>query len=246
MRTRSPSISLTRRTLLRVVAGACVVQAATVVGNSAEEPPAPDKPRATPPTGASEAGKPVNNLPRFNGRDLNGWRIADEFVFKRHGKVEWRDGVVRLDKGDPGTAIVWSGEAPPTNDYEISLDVRRLDGDDFPCGLTFPFGKSHCSLIIGGWGGSVSGLSNLDDFPAVENETTGVVEIKPNRWHSIRLRVTSRDIQAWFDRNKIVDVDPRGKRFSVWWEQEPARPLGIATWNTAAELRELRFQRLKS
>lgn len=193
-----------------------------------------------------EAAQVVGGLPRFNGKNLDGWRTADEFVFKRHGRVEWRDGVVQLGQGDPGTAIVWSGAAPPTNDYEISLDARRTAGEDFMCGLTFPIGKSHCTLIIGGWGGSVSGLSNLDDFPAVENETTGVVEIKEKRWHAIRLRVTSREIQAWFDQSKIVDVDPRGKRFGVWWEQEPARPLGIATWNTAAELRGFQLRRIKA
>ena len=167
------------------------------------------------PRGDSAKERPTP-LPRFNGKDLEGWSVAEQFVFKRHGKVEWREGAVVLGKGDPGTAIVWNGAAPPTNDYEISLEARRTDGDDFMCGLTFPIDKSHCTLIVGGWGGSVSGLSNIDDFAAVENETTGVVEIKPNRWHSIRLRVTPIAIQAWFDEKKIVDVDPKGKRFSVW------------------------------
>jgi len=201
----------------------------------------PDAQLAQDPKKAVDA-KGAADVPRFNAKDLAGWKIVDQFVFKRHGKVEVLDGVVSLGKGDPGTAIAWTGAAPPTNNYEISLEVRRTDGDDFICGLTFPIDKSHCTLIVGGWGGSVSGLSNIDDFPAVENETTNAVEIVTNRWHAIRLRVTPREIQAWFDKSKIVDVDPKGKRFSVWWEQEPARPLGFATWNTAASLRRFSFK----
>jgi len=204
------------------------------------------EPDARPKSAANEPHdrKADDPLPRFNGKDLADWRVVDQFVFKRHGKVEMNDGVVSLGKGDSGTAVAWTGAAPPTNNYEISLEARRIDGDDFLCGLTFPIDKSHCTLIVGGWGGSVTGLSNIDDFPAVENETTGAVEVVQNRWHSIRLRVTPQEIQAWFDKSKIVDLDPKGKRFSVWWEQEPVRPLGIASWNTAAALRRFSFKRI--
>lgn len=199
-------------------------------------------PAAKPPRDA----KPGDALPRWPEKDLSNWRVVDKFVFKRHGKVEWKDGSVALGKGDPGTAIVWSGAAPPTNHYELSLEARRDEGDDFMCGLTFPVDKSHCTLIVGGWGGSVTGLSNVDDFPAVENETTNAVEIVTGRWHAIRLRVTPTEILAWFDKTKIVDLDAKDKRFSVWWEQEPVRPLGIATWNTAASIRRFQFRLLKS
>ena len=214
-----------------------------LVGRRAIAAVEPD-PRPRPDSDKPGNLKADNPLPRFNGKDLGGWQVVDQFVFKRHGKVAMNDEVVSLGKGDPGTAIAWTGAAPPPNNYEISLEARRTDGDDFFCGLTFPVDKSHCTLIVGGWGGSVTGLSNIDDFPAVENETTGAVEIVQNRWHSIRLRVTPHEIQAWFDQSKIVDLDPKGKRFSIWWEQEPVRPLGIASWNTAASVRRFSFKRV--
>ena len=54
----------------------------------------------------------------------------------------------------------------PREDYEVSLEARRLEGTDFFCGLTFPVGKEPCTLIIGGWGGTTVGLSNVDDYSA--------------------------------------------------------------------------------
>lgn len=201
----------------------------------------PESPPPAKPAGPAEP----DLLPSWEGRALKHWKIVDQFVFKRHGAVRIENGAISLGKGDPGTAVVWNGPAPPVNGYEIRFEGRRTAGDDFFCGLTFPIDKSHCTLIVGGWGGSVTGLSNVDDYPAVENETTNAVEIVENRWHKLRLRVASTAVQAWFDDTKIVDLDPREKRFGVWWEQEPVRPLGFATWNTAAEYRGLRLERLK-
>jgi hypothetical protein len=41
-------------------------------------------------------------------------------------------------------------------------------------------------------------------------------------------------------------LDASDRKFSIWWEQEPARPLGIATWNTSAALRNIRLTVLDS
>lgn len=146
-----------------------------------------------------------------------------------------------LEAGRPGTAIAWKGETPRQN-YQVTFEAKRIAGDDFFCGLTFPVEKSYCTLLLGGWGGGTTGLSNIDDFAAVENETTGYHEFKTDRWYRVRLRVTPERIQAWLDEQSIVDVEAIGKRFSIWWEQEPARPLGIASWNTTAAVRRLRVE----
>ncbi len=63
----------------------------------------------------------------------------------------------------------------------------------------FPVKKSHCSLVLGGWGGSLTGLSSLDGFDASENETTNVMDFKEGQWYKIRLRVTEKKIEAWID-----------------------------------------------
>jgi hypothetical protein len=191
-------------------------------------------------SGRSETGP--KDWPHFNGRDLNGWRIVDKHFFAQRGRVEWRDGAVVLDAGKPGTAIAWTGETPRQN-YELRCEAKRLDGDDFFFGLTFPVDKSHCTLILGGWGGGATGLSNIDDYSAIENETTDYVPFENGRWYRVRLRVEPSRIQAWVDDKQIVNLPAADKRFSIWWEQEPVRPLGIATWNTRAALRNLQVTR---
>ena len=179
----------------------------------------------------------------FNQKNLDNWRVIDTFDFKRHGKVEVVDGTIVLGAGSPATGISYTGKLPRI-DYEISLQAKRVEGDDFFCGLTFPVNDSHLSLIIGGWGGGVTGISNLDDRSAVENETTGYTEFERDRWYRIRLRVTAEVVQAWLDDEKIVDVKINDKKLSIWWEQEPARPLGIVTWYTKGAVKDIVLTRL--
>lgn len=182
-------------------------------------------------------------LSLFNGHDLEGWRIADQIDFERHGKVLVKDGELVLGQGQPATGLTYAG-APPRMNYEISLEAKRIEGSDFFCGLTFPIAQNYLSLIVGGWGGGVTGLSNLDGASAVENETTGYHEFQQNRWYAIRLRVTPGKVQAWLDGESFIDVDIQDRKLSIWWEQEPMRPLGIATWNTKSAIRNVRIKRL--
>ena len=179
----------------------------------------------------------------FDGKSLKNWRIAKINDFESHGKVYVKDGAVVLEKGKPASGIVYTGK-PPRMNYQLSLDAKRIAGSDFFCGLTFPVNKSYCTLIIGGWGGGSTGLSNVDEASAIDNETTGYTEFKQNQWYNIRLRVTEKKIEAWIDKEQIVELDSGDRKFSIWWEQEPARPLGIATWNTTAALRNIRLQEL--
>jgi hypothetical protein len=179
----------------------------------------------------------------FDGHSLAGWRIPNEFDFARHGKVEVIDGTLVLGEGNPATGVNLDGN-PPRYDYEISLDAKRVAGSDFFCGMTFPVGDRYLTLIVGGWGGGVIGLSNLDGMSAVENETTSYKEFQLDRWYHIRLRVTRDRVAAWIDGEPVVDVGIADRQLSIWWEVEPSRPLGIATWYTRAALRRIHLKRL--
>ncbi|MCP3695110.1 MAG: DUF1080 domain-containing protein, partial [Planctomycetaceae bacterium] len=176
----------------------------------------------------------------FDGKQLGQWEVIKKNDFEKHGKVTIKNGSIALPAGQPATGIRWKGPFP-RNHYEVSLQTRRTKGSDFFCGLTFPFNDSYLSLIIGGWGGGVTGLSNIDNMAAVENETTGYLDVKDNRWYQVRLRVTPKRIQAWIDQEEILDMETEGHKFSIWWEQEPVRPFGIASWYTATEVRQIRI-----
>ena len=93
--------------------------------------------------------------PMFDGQSLAGWRLTD---FGGTSRAEVRKGLVLLPPGRAFTGINWTNPTPKLN-YEISLEAMRVNGSDFFCGLTFPVRDSFCSLIVGGWGGSIVGLS---------------------------------------------------------------------------------------
>ena len=181
----------------------------------------------------------------FNGKDLSGWKVIEASLFDQHGEVKVEDGQIVVGQGHPASGILLAGK-PPRDEYEISFQARRVEGNDFFCGLTFPVRDQYCSLIIGGWGGTAVGLSNLDGMSAVENETTSFLDVEQGKWYSIRLRVSDGHIRAWIDKKKKIDVQIAEHQFSIWWEQEPARPLGIATWNTKAAYKELSLSYLQS
>jgi len=180
----------------------------------------------------------------FNGKDLTGWRIAIEGEFEWHGKVFVKDGQLFLEPGSMMSGIRWAGDFPTSN-YEVNLDAMRVSGYDFFCGMTFPVAKSWCTLIGGGWGGMVVGLSNVDDLNASENETTSGMNFDSGRWYHIRLHVTDARIEVWIDKDKVIGIARAGRKFDVWEEQNPIRPFGIATWNTGGALRNITLRRLR-
>jgi hypothetical protein len=139
------------------------------------------------------------------------------------------------------TGITWTNDLPRT-DYEISLEAMRVEGSDFFCGLTFPVGDDACSLIVGGWGGSIVGLSSLDYADAANNETTQFVQFSNNQWYRIELRVEEDRIQAWIDKKQVVDVKTAGRKLTIRSECEPSLPFGIAAWSTKAALRNIRLR----
>ena len=85
------------------------------------------------------------------------------------------------------------------DNYELSLEGMRLEGSDFFCTTTFPVGKDYCSLVVGGWGGDVVGLSSIDGADASENSTTKLISFKDQQWYRIRIRVSDAAIEAWID-----------------------------------------------
>ena len=158
-------------------------------------------------------------------------------------KVE--DGAIVMELGQDMTGITWAGkEPPPKTNYEIALEAARLDGSDFFCGLTFPVDDSHCSFIVGGWGGGVVGLSSINGFDASENDTTKYMEFKTGQWYKIRVRVTPERIQTWIDDKEVVDQDIKDRKVGIRGEVELSKPLGVSTWNTKGGVRNIRLRKL--
>jgi hypothetical protein len=198
--------------------------------------------KITLPPGAAQPPAPFEGdgwQAMFDGQNLAGWR---ETAFAGHGEVLCQSGDVILNMGSPFTGINWTNEFPKMN-YEVALDAMRVMGTDFFCGLTVPVGTNFCSLIVGGWGGSLVGISSLDGMDASENETTKFKNFESGRWYRIRLRVTEKKIQAWIDTEKLVDVAIAERRISVRaGDIELSEPFGLAAWQSTAAMREIKFR----
>jgi hypothetical protein len=179
----------------------------------------------------------------FDGKSLDAWKVVDVFDFKRHGKVLVRDGAMAFEAGDPATGARFTGRFP-TTDYELRLQARRVAGDDFFCGLTFPVGGKALTLVLGGWNGTIVGLSSIDGEPAVENETCTFTDFELGRWYDVRLRVRRPQIEVWIDEAKIIDLPTADRKFSLYGDMELMEPLGVCTWRTTGEARGLRVRRL--
>lgn len=177
----------------------------------------------------------------FDGKTLGKWKITN---FGGEGEVQVKDGNLLLPMGATLTGVTWGGEALPTSNYEVALEAQRVSGSDFFVGWTFPVSQSHCSLILGGWGGSLCGISSLNNFDASENETSSAREFKNGKWYEVRVRVTDKKIQAWVDDERIVNVKTEGKKIDTRIEVEDCKPFGLASWQTTAAIREIKLRRL--
>ena len=179
--------------------------------------------------------------PLFDGRTLANWKPTQ---FGGEGAVKVDNGAIVLEMGNDLTGITWAGpELPPMN-YELALQAMRVSGNDFFAGVTFPVGGSFCSLILGGWGGTVVGLSSIDGDDASENDTTQSITFESGRWYDVRIRVTDKKIEAWLDGRQIIDQETAGRTIDTRIEVDLSRPLGVASWRTKSALRDIRVRRL--
>ncbi len=178
----------------------------------------------------------------FDGKSLTGWKITD---FGGQGEVRVEEGHIFLDMGSDMTGITIDPATKiPSMNYEISLEAQRVVGGDFFCGLTFPVNKDACSLIVGGWGGGLVGLSSLDGKDASNNETSSWRDFENDQWYQIKLRVEPERIRAWIDGRKVVEAVTKDRKIGIRPEVNLCRPLGFSTWRTAAALRKIEVRSL--
>lgn len=198
---------------------------------------------------AAPADRPAAWQDLFDGKTLAGWKPS-KFATQREVSVEKSfqggGGAIVMELGEELSGITRENAADlPVVNYEIALEAMKLDGDDFFCGLTFPVGKSSCSFIAGGWGGTIVGLSSVDGMDASENETSSSRAFDRNRWYRIRVRVTPEKIEAWIDDEQVVDLPTKDRKITIRYGAiENSLPLGIAAYQTRTAVRAIRLRRL--
>lgn len=178
----------------------------------------------------------------FNGKSLDDWESVD---VGGSGVVEMEGGVMIINQGENVSGAIYKkADTLPTTNYEITLEAKRLQGVDFFVGLTFPVGDlKHCAtLICGGWGGSVTGISSIDGFDASDNNTSSYQRYKDDEWYAIKLRVTPANLSVWLGDKQIIDEDIAGKKISVRpGPMESYLPLSLTTFNTTSAIRNVKL-----
>lgn len=182
-------------------------------------------------------------------KDLTLWKSIN---FGGEGEVYYKDGALNLDVGLL-TGVRYQGDITEVfgkdlENYEITIEAKRVQGLDIFLGLTFPVGKDgSVSLVLGGWAGVVNGISNLDGLNASENDTTTYKEggYKDNQWYKARVRVTTDKIQCFVDDKKIVDIKRADyNQYDTHGMVLDSKPFGIFTYETWGAYRNLQVRKL--
>lgn len=178
----------------------------------------------------------------FNGKSLDDWETVD---IGGSGVVELEGGLMIINQGESVSGVVYKKAAAlPVTNYEITLEAKRLQGVDFFVGLTFPVGslKTCATLVCGGWGGSVTGISSIDNLDASENNTSSYQRYEDDKWYPVKLRVTPENLSAWVGDKQVIDEDIKGKKIAVRpGPIESYLPLSLTTFNTTAAIRNVKI-----
>ncbi len=164
--------------------------------------------------------------------------------FGGEGKVEFKDGVLRLGNGDPMTGVTFVKDSMPKDNFEIKWSARRVSGTDFLSCLTFPVAEEFCSVVVGGWGGGLVGLSSINHSDASENETTQFRSFTNGQWYDFVLTVTPEQIIFTIDGEEMIDVPRADRSFSTRLEVTRCKPLGICTYQSTGEIKDLKLRSL--
>lgn len=172
------------------------------------------------------------------------WANFAPIEFGGEGRVTCNAGRAKLAAGSPLTGLRWAGPPLPTVDYRLSFTATRQQGSDFFCGLTFPVRDNHCTLILGGWGGALVGLSCIDGADASENDTTTHLGFVNGKEYRVEVEVTAVRISVAIDGQRLIDAAIAGRSVSLRADVEATRPLAVCSYATVAEFSELQLTRL--
>jgi hypothetical protein len=181
----------------------------------------------------------------FDGKTLTGWETVD---VGGSGEVSVEEGAILIAQGESLTGLIYKDlKSLPLVNYEITLEAKRTRGVDFFCGLTFPVGSHETSvtLVMGGWGGSVTGISRIDGLDADENSTSSFQRYADDTWYKLKVQVRAKEIKAWLDEKEIVNVDTEGKKLGLRPGPIESYPgFSLTAYNTEAHLRNIQIKPL--
>ena len=186
-------------------------------------------------------GPPAPPIPLFDGRTLAGWKsIPGSMV----GTVAINDGSLILGTGRPMTGVTTTRTDLPTANYQLSFEAKRTEGNDFFAAATFPVGPSFVTLVNGGWGGSVTGLSLINGESAAENQTNRFVQYRNDVWYRFEVQVTAEIIRCRVDGSEVVLFAHEGAQLKTRLETRVNEPLGFSCYRSSGAIRQVEIRPL--
>jgi hypothetical protein len=185
------------------------------------------------------------NIVLFDGKSLGDWEKVD---IGGSGEVSVENGELIIAQGDSVSGAVYKkAKDLPLQNYELTLEAMRVEGSDFFVGLTFPVGdlKTCLTLIMGGWGGALVGISSIDGMDASENNTSSVQKFADNTWYKVKLQVTPKDIHVWLDGKEVINTEIEGHKLGVRpGPIESYLPLSFTTYQTRAAIKNVKITKI--
>lgn len=226
------------------------------------EPAAPVPPPPAPNAKADASGKggwTVSDWSDWKQQDTGPEarvRVVPDLAEKKPGPVRsplggeaQKAGVLLLGPGEPFAIVRYQGAQPLlVDEYEITWEGMRIEGNDFFAALTFPVGsKEKCATFVtGGWGGWTTGVSSIQHQFANENETTGSMEFVNGRWYEFTLQVNTTCLRALIDGKEQFKVGLKDKAIDMHpSEIKKCMPLGFASYSTGGAVRNVRIRPLR-
>jgi hypothetical protein len=184
----------------------------------------------------------------MEGALVGAWQQAG---IPEEGPIAVKDGNLEIGIGAPMTGAkftAWDQAGMPGTGYSIRYETMRVEGRDIFGMCTFPVSshEAHATFVIGGWGGTVTGLSSLDFLDASENATRAEQAFQNGVWYAVRIEVRPEDIRVWINDRPVVNASIKGKKVSLRpGDIDHCLPFGFATWGTKAKVRRVVIERLR-
>lgn len=176
-----------------------------------------------------EVAAPVVHV-LFDGKDMSAWRTG---VFGTDDDFEVTEEGVVLPQAAALAGMTYAAE-PPTTPYLLTVEATRVFGADFFLGITFPVRDSHLTLVLGGWGGNVCGLSCIDGEDASNNDTRHLQSFPNGKSQTVIIDVSDTRVSASVNGQQIVDRAIDGASvLTLRPEVDASSPLGVASFATS-------------
>ncbi|MEZ0264138.1 MAG: hypothetical protein ACAI43_05380 [Phycisphaerae bacterium] len=136
---------------------------------------------------------------------------------------------VELRSNDAKRAILPLAPAALPDQYDFTVEFTRTGGDSCVVQM-FTVNGHPCSLVLGGWSGTVSGFQHIGGKSAQQNHTayTGL-DWAPNVRHTATVKVRRNRIEAWVDGKRIATHTTTGADLTNKDRATGPAPLGIGS-----------------